>query len=849
MQKNQLTTTKTMWLTAAIALAMLLFAYFLLGIYPFGDGTVLTGDLKGQYISYYSHFRRVFTSGAGFAYGMDKGLGGSLLGLFAYYVSSPLNLLYLFVPNGGITVMASIMLVLKLVLACVSFAFYITKKYPGLGAAGVALSLGYGFMAYTLVYAQNIMWHDVVILLPLICHGIDAIIEGKRNIFYIVALALAIFANFYIAYMACIFVVLYFLYGMLAQKRPWPAWRRAGLSFAGGSLLAGGLCGALLLPSLANINASKGAIGGFAFGFESNFSLRRLPERLVWGNFVWSDVENGLPELYFGILALLLLVCWFTHKGIPLRQKLLSGGVIAVLLLSFWVKGLDVLWHGGKAAIWFPYRNSFLLSFFCIALAGAALQKGMPSRRNLLWGAGILTAVFGCMAVFPIGVSRSKILLTLAVVLLFAALLYGVQRAGKPLVKRVLAVLLVAVTAVELGMQGFYILNQFEKYTSSEFNSFLQQAQQTVDAIKAQDAGAYRVEKTVWNSMNDAMMLNYNGITHFGSTQDVEGVQALEALGYRDNTLYATGSTAFADSLLGIRYLFADGSTAPPAHMQDVQLQTPYPVYQNPYALPLVFAVPGTPGTQTYTYNNSQTTFANQNQLYAALTGQQNNILLPVSSVQAQNAQGNATATTGAWPAGSRYTITAQQPGYYYAQLKAPQPYSVHMWVNEEYAGSYFTIDTTRTIQLGFLQAGQSATLGFNTDDELEITEAEFVYTPEPLLQQLAQQAQSNSGNFTVKDGSITGNITVQGGEMLLFTSLPYDENWTAEVNGEVVLPQRYMAHFMAIPLTVGENAVALHYKTPLVGQGFALTVVCAAAFVCLVLYPSFKDKIRRKAK
>lgn len=841
MQSKPLRVAKTVWLTAAIALAMLLFAYFLLGIYPFGNGTVLTGDLKGQYISYYAHFRRVFTSGAGFAYGLDKGLGGSLLGLFAYYVSSPLNLLYLLVPNSGIAVMASIMLALKIVLACMACVFYLAKKYPNIGLLAIPLALGYGFCAYTLVYAQNIMWHDVVILLPLICHGIDKIINGGRGLYYTAALAVAIFANFYIAYMACIFAVLYFLYSILAQKQSKTLWRKASLRFAGSSLLAGGLCGVLLLPSLANINASKGSLAQVGFSWQTNFPLLRLPERLVWGNFAWVDVENGLPEIYFGILALLLLACWFANSKVPLWQKLLSAGVLAILIVSFWVSGLDVLWHGGKATIWFPYRNSFIFSFFCIVLAGGALQKGLPGKKTLACAFGVLAVLFGYMLAFPIAVSRSKMLLTLGVLALLALALFALQKVSRPLIKRALVLALVGITALELAMQSFYIVNQFEKYTYSEFNAFLQQAGQTVQAIQGQDEGAYRIEKTVWHSMNDSMLLDYHGITHFGSTQDSASVQGLEALGYLDTSLYSTGSTAFADSLLGIRYLFADGSVPPPAHMQPTTLQTPYTVYQNPYAFPLVFAAQSNPNALAAQYNNSQTTFAYQNQLYQALTGTGQNILLPVTQVQAHNKSGQAIPLTGPWPVGSQYTITAEQPGYYYAQIMAETPYNVYMQVDGETTGFYFTIDGSRTIQLGYLQAGQTVSLAWHTDIDMEFTTAEFMYTPRDLLVQAAHQAWEQSGSFAVQDGYIGGSITTTEEQTVLFTSLPYDENWTATVNGKKVTPQRYMAHFMAVPLTPGQNDVKLQYKTPLFWQGLVVSALCAAAYVCLVACPRAK--------
>lgn len=79
-----------LWLlrTAVLAAGMLLAIYAVLGIVPFGDRSVVTGDLDGQYPPCFAHYSRSWTQSM--TYGLDKGLGGNLSGLFAYYVSSPL---------------------------------------------------------------------------------------------------------------------------------------------------------------------------------------------------------------------------------------------------------------------------------------------------------------------------------------------------------------------------------------------------------------------------------------------------------------------------------------------------------------------------------------------------------------------------------------------------------------------------------------------------------------------------------------------------------------------------------------------------------------------------------------
>jgi len=80
----------------------------------------------------------------------------------------------------------------------------------------------------------------------------------------------------------------------------------------------------------------------------------------------------------------------------------------------------------------------------------------------------------------------------------------------------------------------------------------------------------------------------------------------------------------------------------------------------------------------------------------------------------------------------------------------------------------------------------------------------------------------------------------------LLFFSVPYDQGFTAKVNGQEVPVLKVSGGMMAVPVTEGHNAVRLEYHTP--GLKFALSV----AGVSLLLYgvylsAFFKEHSKRK--
>ena len=78
------------------------------------------------------------------------------------------------------------------------------------------------------------------------------------------------------------------------------------------------------------------------------------------------------------------------------------------------------------------------------------------------------------------------------------------------------------------------------------------------------------------------MLLGYWGISHYSSTKASSAKELLESLGYVNSSIYGWGSTGVADSLLGIRYLYSDGSRPVPGHYRPLDTGTELAVYENP---------------------------------------------------------------------------------------------------------------------------------------------------------------------------------------------------------------------------------------------------------------------------
>lgn len=66
------------------------------GFYPFGDQTIVTWDMQGQYLAFLAYFRRILLGQENLFFTQSMTLGGANVGLLAYYTLSPLNLILVF---------------------------------------------------------------------------------------------------------------------------------------------------------------------------------------------------------------------------------------------------------------------------------------------------------------------------------------------------------------------------------------------------------------------------------------------------------------------------------------------------------------------------------------------------------------------------------------------------------------------------------------------------------------------------------------------------------------------------------------------------------------------------------
>lgn len=848
--------TKNRLCTAAaflIPLAVMLVTYGIIGIYPFGDKSLLSIDMNGQYISFFSYYKGVFSGENSLFYSFSKTMGGNLAGFSAYYLLSPFNLILLFFDVSRLTEAVLLITLLKIGFCGLTMFLFLRRRQAGFSA--LIFSTSFALMSYNLVYQQNIMWLDGVILLPLICMGIDLLVSEKKISLYCVSLLAAVAINYYIGFMLCIFSVIYFAFTLLTSQTATfkAAASRFGL-FALASVLAGGMSAVVLLPALRSLAGGKAGFNPEQFSFSSNFTNARFLSKFCTGAFDIDQISFGLPNIFFGSAILFLSVYFFFTPKIRRKEKLAAAGVIGILFLSMKVTAFNLIWHGFNAPVWFPYRYSFIFSFFLIFIAYRAFCN-LEKRRCMIYF-GIILFLF-CAALFIVYtrrcsyISPTKICITAAAIILCAVLCFLTAKKHSP----VLLLLLLALNCGELTCNAFLTLSQMNYKSRSYYNEFTQQKQAAVHGMEEADPGIYRMEFAGYKyNANDPMLFGYNGLSHYSSSEKADVLTFLKKLGLHnyDNIwgAYNFGATAAADSLLGVKYVLSETPLS--------KGYSPYKsfgrltAYENPYALPIGFTADS---LIEKVVTDTDNPFIFQNMLWSALSGKSNRpIFLAADSPRIfLNNLDLSADEYGIYfekidkdsPGYVEYKIPITRTDTLYAYFTSAKNTDAELSVNGQEQGVYFSPHRNDTVCLGRYQPGDVVTLRLTaTKDTLRIDNEYFYYEDLSALDSYCREIRG--GGFEMQSGlstKITGTVENNTDKEYLLLTIPYDTAWQIQVDGQKVTPYKAFDCLTAIHIQDGTHTVTMKYTPAGLKEGTAISVFSALTFAAFIVIKKRKKQ------
>lgn len=837
--------------------------YSSVGIAPFGDKTLLTIDMHNQYVSFFSYFRNVLHGEASLVYSFSQGLGGEMVGLAAYYLLSPFNLLFYFSDASNLPAFILFITALKIGASGLTMFVYLENTK----AESIALlgSVMYALMSYNIVYKQNLMWLDAIIFLPLIISGLDQIIKGKKSKRYIVSLSLTIISQYYIAYMVCVFVTLYFIVKLFEKnwdgniKSFWVTSRTSITYFIVESLLSGLISAIMIFPLIFSFSggASEGKIKlGQLFSLERHFNFIDLISKFVIGSYSHDEIRAGLPNIYTSLITIPALVLFFSNKKIKLKEKTTFIILLVIMLISFNVEGLNILWHAVTSPAWFPYRYSFVFIFLIISYSMTALNRLDKKQLNLKKIS--MTLCISALIYFLLLVRTylkdfeylNNNLIILSGVLMFTYSLWLIGSVKKN--KLIFQSLLVLIVIGELAINGISTLNKMNYASLSNYNDTVEKTK-TINGLLPNDE-VYRMEKTYSINRNDPLLFNYSGINHYSSSAKVQDKELLEHLGYRNHynywAIYADGSSIQADSLLGIKYIQTEQSYS---YFKEVFNEMGVNVYHNQYALPIAF-MPATNDVET-DIDNSVDPLEFVNEIYNRL-GSQGDVLRRIPNESIEVSLENIEQVGNDSNTNHYIKKNKDEPGF--LRFNIPNP-------DKELIQFYFEASVLDGVDIFVNGVNIGSTLGTydhtvdiasSTNDviniSLKLKNNELRYHTHYFYRQNTEQFVEITNQLQEKpllidemrDGYLRGQIETEDNRHKLVLSIPYDENWTVKIDGVESNTRRIFGGFTLVDLPSNEKVtVEMTYSTRGLRAGIVISIIGVGLSILFVRYDYKRGK------
>lgn len=836
-------------LTAFLLPMALMAAVFLLcGLTPFGSRSLGVLDMSSQYLAFLGYLRQLITGKASALYLPSMALGGNMAGVMAYYLISPLNLLACLFPMENLLDAVSVLYILRVGLCGLTMGIYAGTRH-GWSWRVLLASLSYAFMGYMLAYSINYQWHDCVILLPLIALGLARLAEHRRWRLYAFSLAAALALNFYTGYILCLFAVLFFLFELLTGPGK-PSWRTVG-TFALASLAAGAMAAVILLPAFFSLLGGKAGLDLSALTLTAKFPLASLFAKLLPGSFRYNELTPaGLPNIFCGAVTISLAALYFANGHIPRRRRIGTALLLAVLVLSFRVSALDLIWHGMNVPAWYNYRYSFLLSFLLIATGDASLAQFREGTHP--WHLILPVAVTALIAILAL-TSQARDLVTPAVAVwtvavagLFSAALTLILRpkTGKRLAALLGIVILLAHMA-DLGLNAKLSLSNLTE-TSSDPADWAQYVTEKSAALSLIDTGGglVRVEspESFAQDRCEPMLFGYDGISHYSSNVSQKSLAFLARLGvpcYKGLfALYGPDVTAGADSLLGVQYLAASRLNKPyPA----AATSGAYTVYENPTALPAAWTADAAvadaiDAADPFTYTQA---------LYSAAAPELDAaIYTPADAALTLDGltdAGNGLYTPDNGSSGAlEYTVTPAADGPLYGFIDVQGWPGVMVYVNGQFLAYYATGQTNGTLYLGDFPAGEPVAVRVQTTGDLPVTGAAFATENAAALADYRAALAPGACPLEKRSPAhFTGKFATGDGDGLLVLTIPYDSGWRVTLDGRTVRPTEIQDCLMAVPVTQGGHTLDMRYTPP----GLVIGACVSAATLAICLFLALKKR------
>ncbi len=751
------------------------------------------GDFNVQQIPFYQECHAAIKSGNIF-WNWNTDLGANFIGSYSFYLlGSPFFWLTIPFPNSFVPYLMGPLLILKFGCAALTAYFYIRRftRTPNAAMLGGLMYAFSGFSVYNIFFNH---FHEPIIFFPLLLLSLELLITENRRMVFALAVCLCAVVNYFFFFGMVVFAVIYFFVRLFSGAIRVKFLRFLVLVFE--AVLGLLMAAFLLVPSIMAITGNN-----------------RISEFLTG----WNAIMYGKEQIYANVLQ-----CFFFPPDIPARPIFFPGADVKWSSLGGWLPVFSMVgvftWFSKRKNHWLkrvlgicifmalvPILNSAFYAFnqsyyarwfympillMCLATVSLTEDDSVDWGYGFKWVTGITLAVTLVIGFFPREVEEGK----------YAFGLFTPDGEGD-YTYLIRFWITSAIALVSLAILYFLL-----KILKNNRKSFYTAATACVCIVSAIYGNVYVFSGRQHSYEIKEVMIDQLIEGEMGVTDDSQ--YRIDVYDGVDNTsmyLGVPGINAFHSVVPSSIFEFYEFigversvGSRPDTDVAPIRSLLSVKYLLNPKCGDSFLDEENEPKMYGFKYLKTY----NDYYIY------ENENFVPYGF---------------SYDYYMDYEFCEQ-----YSENSRPSMMLKAMLLNDEQIKKYseYMTDIRVLDEQGYTTEGASTL----------ITDESHTYDCFKLAETAATFFKRDNGGFTA--------IVERDNPNLVFFSVPYDEGWSATVNGERVEIEKVNAGFMAVLVPEGRSTVKFEYTTPGLLYGIYITVV---SFGILMVYGGISYLVKRK--
>lgn len=829
-------------------LAFLIPAILILSIYictdcmPFGSNTVFDEDgialALPELLDHYYNAKDGNTYLSMYAGYMTNVYSNTpLIKLFSYYK---------YLTISQIIILQQIILLICVGLSGTTMVYYLVHRQnrpiPKQDMRLLIPAMVYSLNAYMMRCHSFNTWYYALLLFPLLLIAFQNLLNRRKWLAYTIILAGCMILNVQLGLYICIFLVMRFF---LQSFDGWKDFLQKGFRFAGASILAAG-CIFFILSN--TIIASRNLLYQETdsvfpdLGFHSNF-LTEWKNYMIYSPSSFVSFNDGDLFAYCGIFTLFLTLAYFLSHHDSWREKIRKLIPILFICISFNGQVLSFIWNGLHYQSNVPSRYTFLLMFLLAETAYDGLSAIFHLSRRLYSGItiGIFLFFLTCQS-HPDANTTLAFTATMCLCMVYLILHLWYKRSHN---RKRYTWILGLMALLELYSNGLYTGANWMTSGIQLYGDLQQVSHFTSDTL-TDSSDFYRYAYVNNNICNLGYVYHTPATLAFGSFVSKYQTNLMLSHGFQRGANYILNN--YASNQMGLalsstRYIFLNDTNTQP--VQDlgqynyIGYSNGYFIYENPNYLSLGFWVPESALHYNEKYENVVTNFAPHYHNFLAkeyLSEDAN--LSTIHPIQYDEKASN-TKDTFYYTDENDNVLTLTEAAELYAHLDRTTTYRLKIHINYTAPrDGYLYLFANELDGIGYVHQGEQISTSIDIPNLNLAFSTHYYYLSilkPDLFQEFYEKASQNQlEDIQIKNDTITGttNYDEAGYTML---SIPYDQGWSAYIDGKEVSIDNPYDTGLYIKTPAGKHTLTLKFEP--YGRKFGQTVTFGFWIFTLLLY------------